>query len=161
MTARALPLWTLGLLLLASPVARAAAQTPADPGPGRWSVVRVAKWTLLAAAAGFAAYAVSHTSQAEEDYEALGRTCAVEPDRCTLEDGQYLDPALERLYDRSARHDRQAQTGIIGAQAALFGSVGLFIWDLRNDRGPANIPFPSLGHRVPRRGVGVGARVAF
>ena len=159
MTARALLLWSVGLLLLATPVA-GAAQTPVDPGPGRWSVVRIAKWTLLAAAAGFAAYAVTHTSQAEDDYEQLRRTCDLDPVRCTLADGRYADPALERLYDRSAKHDRQAQTGIIGAQAALFGSVGLFIWDLRNDRGPSNIPYPSLGAAASRR-VGVGARVAF
>ena len=161
MTTRAPLLWALGLLLLATPVAGAAAQTPADPGARRWTVVRAAKWTLLVAAAGFAAYAVSHTSQAEEAYEELGLTCAREPVRCTLDEGRYADPALERLYDRSARHDRQAQAGIIGAQAALFGSVGLFIWDLRNDRGPSNIPYPSLGHQAPRRSVGVGARIAF
>ena len=160
MTARALVVWSLGALLVATPVA-ASAQTPVDPGPGRWTMVRVGKWALLAAAAGFAAYAVSHTSQAEESYEEIGRICATEPDRCALEDGRYADAELERLYDHTARHDRQAQTGIIGAQATLFGSVGLFIWDLRNDRGPSNIPYPSHAHRLAPRGIAVGARIGF
>ena len=43
----------------------------------------------------------------------------------------------------------------------LFGSVGLFIWDLRNDRGPGNIPYPSHARRAPGRAIAVGARLAF
>lgn len=158
MSARALALWSLALLLAAP---AAGAQTPAEPGPRRWTVVRVAKWTLLAAAAGLAAYAVSQTSQAEENYEQLGRICDQEPTRCELADGRYADPALERLFRETSDHDERAQVGIIGAQAALFGSVGLFIWDLRNDRGPQNIPYPSHGHGSIRRGIAVGARIAF
>lgn len=149
------------LLLVASPVSAAFAQTPVDPGPRRWSAVRIGKWALLGAAAGFAAYAVSHTSRAEESYAALERTCTVTPERCEVLGGSYADAEVERLYDETARHDRQAQTGIIGAQATLFGSVGLFIWDLRNDRGPENIPFPSHAMRTSRRTIAVGARIGF
>lgn len=160
MTARALVLWSLALML-AAPVASAHAQTPIEPGPRRWTVVRVAKWTLLAAAAGFAAYAVSQTSQAEENYEELGRICDADPTRCDLVDGRYADPSLERLFRETADHDQRAQVGIIGAQATLFGSVGLFIWDLRNDRGPQNIPYPSHAQRTAPRGIAIGARIAF
>ena len=161
MNARSLTLASLALLLLAAPASAALAQTPVDPGPRRWSAVRIGKWALLGAAAGFAAWAVSHTSRAEESYVALERTCTVTPERCEVVDGRYADAALERLYDETARHDRQAQTGIIGAQASLFGSVGLFIWDLRNDRGPGNLPYPSHARRAPGRAIAVGARIAF
>lgn len=161
MNARSLMLASFALLLVATPASAALAQVPADPGPRRWTPVRIGKWALLGAAAGFAAYAVSHTSRAEDRYAALERTCTVTPERCGVVDGRYADAALERLYDETARHDRQAQTGIIGAQAALFGSVGLFIWDLRNDRGPVNIPYPSHASRAPARAIGVGARIAF
>ena len=159
MTARALTLASLALLLAGAPTL-AGAQTPTDPGARRWTAVRIGKWALLGAAAGFAAYAVSHTSRAEDTYEELNRTCNVDPQRCELANGQYADAGVEALYDRAARHDRQAQGGIIGAQATLFGSVGLFIWDLRNDRGPDDIPFPSYA-AGPRRTVAIGARIAF
>jgi hypothetical protein len=150
------------LLLLALTALPVAAQTPTHPGVDRgWTRVRAAKWALLGLAVGMGGYAIVQTSRAQDRYEALGRVCVNEPERCRLEDGRYTDPALEQLYDESARHDLRAQTGIAGAHVALFGSAALFIYDLRNARGPRNIPYPSHSSAAPPGGIVVGARVSF
>ena len=47
-----------------------------------------------------------------------------------------------QLYRQAVAEDRRAQLGIFGGQATLFGSVGLFIYDLRDDRVPTTIPYP-------------------
>jgi hypothetical protein len=63
--------------------------------------------------------------------------------------------------------DRRAQVGIIGGQVALFGSVALFVYDLRHARGPGNIPYPSgapegaAREASARRSVAAGLRLAF
>lgn len=150
------------LLLLAFAAPPLAAQTPTHPGVDRgWTKVRAAKWALLGVAVGFGGYAIVQTTRAQDRYEALGRICVNEPERCRLEDGRYADPALEALYDASARHDLRAQTGIAGAHVALFGSAALFIYDLRNARGPRNIPYPSHASARPPGGIVVGARLSF
>jgi hypothetical protein len=148
---------------LAAPIARPmAAQTPARDGRPDWSAVRVAKWALLASAAGFAAYALTRSTRAEDSYEALRRLCETEPARCTLSSGRYADAAAEQFYRTARREDRRAQVGIVGGQVTLLGSVGLFIYDLRNGRGPANIPYPSAHARaVPGHTVGAGVRLSF
>jgi hypothetical protein len=149
------------LLLLALATAPLAAQTPTHPGVDRgWTRVRTAKWALLGLAVGLGGYAIVQTSRAQDRYEALGRICVNEPERCRLENGSYTDPELEALYDESGRHDLRAQTGIAGAHVALFGSTALFIYDLRNARGPRNIPYPSHAASSPG-GIVVGARVSF
>ena len=150
------------LLLLALAALPLAAQTPTHPGVDRgWTKVRTAKWALLGVALGFGGYAIVQTARAQDRYEALGRICVNEPDRCLLADGRYADPALEALYDASTRHDLRAQTGIAGAHVALFGSAALFIYDLRNARGPRNIPYPTQSSARPAGGIAIGARVSF
>ncbi len=56
---------TRKLVLLAALLALptiAGAQTPRQPGA--WTPVRIAKWSLLGAAAGLAAYALEHSTAA-------------------------------------------------------------------------------------------------
>ena len=150
------------LVLLAVAASAVSAQTPVRPGPEGWTRTRVAKWALLGAAVGFGGYALVQTSRAQDRYDALGRICVNEPDRCQLDAGRYRDAELERLYQETNTHDRRAQVGIVSAQVALFGSVALFIYDLRNGRGPRDIPYPSLGAgAAPARWLALGARVAF
>lgn len=122
------------------------AQVPAPRS--EWTVVRVTKWALLAAAVGFGAYALSQSTSAEDAYDALRALCADEPESCHLEAGRYLDGSAEGLYQRTLRADRRAQLGIAGGQVALLGSVALFIYDLRNGRGPDDIPYPAPPRRA-------------
>ena len=160
-----LPALTLAFALVAARPALATAQAPkAQPAPSRgWTGVRVAKWALLGAATGFAVYALNHSSQAEHDYGRLRTLCESDPDGCSLDSGRYAADEAEALYQSSLREDQRAQRAIIGGQVVLLGSVALFVYDLRNARGPANIPYPTAGlARMPApRGVAMGASLRF
>ena len=156
----------LAALALAITIATAVLPAPAaaQAGPARgWTRVRVAKWTLLGVATGFGVYALTHSNRADRDYGDLRTLCTSDPDGCSLSDGRYAADAAEALYRSSVREDRRAQLGIIGGQLTLLGSVALFVYDLRNARGPENIPYPAAGltRGAPPRHVGVGARVRF
>ena len=128
---------------------------PTQQGGHRWTVVRTAKWALLGGAIGLGAYALHHSFIAERAYGQLHDLCFQTPARCEVTGSKYNDPATEALYSRSVSADRHAQVGIFGGQVALLGSVGLFIYDLRNGRGPRDIPYPA------KRSVGVGMSVPF
>jgi hypothetical protein len=151
-----LPVLTLATLPLS-------AQTPVRQGRPGWTPVRVAKWSLLALAGGLAGYALAHSTRAENSYSDLRRLCEREPDRCRLEGGRYADAAAERFYESATDEDRRAQVGIFGGQVALLGSAALFIYDLRNGRGPDNIPYPASAQAATPgpRGFGVGLRLSF
>ena len=147
------------LVLLALP-AVLGAQTPRQPSD--WTPVRVAKWALLGAAAGLAAYALDHSTAAERTDDRLRALCSAEPERCQVENGAYVDADAEALYQRVTRQDHLARVGIVGGQVALVGSVGLFVYDLRNGQGPRDIPYPSLAARsAPSARYVMGLRVAF
>jgi hypothetical protein len=157
-----LPTLLLTLCLAAPLAGPVAAQTPVHGGRAGWSAVRIAKWALLASAGGFAVYALAHSTRAEDSYQALRRLCDTEPARCTVSGGGYDDPTAERYYATARQEDRRAQVGIVGGQVTLLGSVGLFIYDLRNGRGPANIPYPSAQSRAAAGpAVGAGVRLSF
>lgn len=119
----------------------AAPQNASRTQPGR--LLRIGKWTMLGAALGMGAYALVRSQDAEAQYEALRQLCDEDQTRCQLQGRQYADPEAEALYQTAILHDRRARIGIIGAQVSLLGSVALFIADLENDRGPADIPYPS------------------
>jgi hypothetical protein len=121
-----------------------------------WSRVRVAKWALLGAAIGFGSYALVQSSRAEDHISALRRECEVEPQGCQLQNGRYSSATAEALYDAAADADRRARIGIIGGQVTLLGSAALFVYDLRNGRGPDDIPLPPT-----RAAMAVGLRLTF
>lgn len=121
--------------------AAVAPQSASRMQPGR--LLRIGKWTMLGAALGMGAYALVRSQDAEAQYEALRQLCEVDQSRCQLQGRQYADPEAESLYQTAILHDRRARIGIIGAQVSLLGSVALFIADLENGRGPADIPYPS------------------
>lgn len=129
--------------------------TPPRPQEG-WTASRIAKWALLGAAIGFGTYALVESGRAEDHYDELRRVCQVEPDACRLADGHYTNPTSERLYEHAAAADRRARIGIIGGQITLLGSVAFFVYDLRNGRGPDDIPYPPSRARM-----GVGLRLTF
>lgn len=120
-----------------------AAQQTTPPTPRRGPpVVKFAKWGLLGVAGGLGLYALRHSTRAEQAYEELRAICLATPVRCEHTGGQYADAPAESLYRQAVVEDRRAQLGIFGGQATLFGSVGLFIYDLRDDRVPTTIPYP-------------------
>ena len=135
---RFLPLGLLTLALLAPRLQGQEAPTPRRGPP----VVKFAKWGLLSVAGGLGLYALRHSTRAERAYDDLRSLCLADPNRCDHPDGGYADPEAEALYRRSLSEDRRAQLGIFGGQATLFGSVGLFIYDLRDGPEPTTIPYP-------------------
>ena len=159
MRSRASLLTLLAAASFAMPIALTAQRPSVGTVPqrqsSRWTVVRTAKWVLLGGAVGLGAYALHHSLKAEQAYSELRELCNVDPERCEVDGGRYTDSETEALFARSVDADRHAQIGIFGGQVALLGSVGLFIYDLRNGHGPRDIPYPS------KRSVGVGLRVPF
>ncbi|MFN2399488.1 MAG: hypothetical protein ABR543_12740 [Gemmatimonadaceae bacterium] len=141
-----------------------AAQVPSPTAPSSsWSTIRVAKWVVLGAAVGFGGFALANSARADDAYGKLNALCHAEPSRCSIREGSYADAQAERLYDEAVRGDRNAQIGIIGGQITLLGSASLFIYDLRNGRGPSDIPYPSPAgsHAFVARRLLVGASLTF
>jgi hypothetical protein len=130
-------------------------------------IAGVGKWVLAGATVALGVYAYAEHGAAERAHDALRDRCDGAPDVCTIVDGRYGDAESEALHQRAVRHDRRARAGILAGQITLLGGVALFLYDLRDDRGPDNIPYPSprrSGHRVPAlrdRTLIVGARIAF
>ena len=138
----------------------AAAQLP-QPAPSRsWSSVRLAKWALLGAAVGFGAYAVSQSQRADASYAELGGLCRADQELCASNGNGYADSHAELLYQRAVAADRRAHQAIIGGEVTLLGSAALFIYDLRNRRGPPDIPYPA-DSKQSAYGFAIGARVFF
>ena len=131
-------------LLAVSLFAGAAGAQQGGSAPSRQGppVVKFAKWSLLGIAGGLGLYALQHSTRAEDAYDDLRAICLDAPTRCEHQGGRYADREAEHLYNRAITEDRQAQFGIFGGQATLFASVGLFIYDLRDDRTPTTIPYP-------------------
>jgi hypothetical protein len=123
---------------------------------------RVAKWVLAGATIALGVYAFAQHDAAEREHARLRDRCDDAPALCTLADGRYADAESEALHQRAVRHDRRARMGIVAGQITLLGGVALFLYDLRNDGGPDNIPYPTQqGFTPSERSVYVGARVAF
>lgn len=153
------------------PIAMVAISLPlsAQESPARdWrNVARVAKWVLAGATVALGVYAYTEHDAAERVQARLRDRCDGSPELCTVVDGRYSDMASEALHQRAVRHDRRARTGIVAGQVTLLGGVALFLYDLRGDGGPDNIPYPSPRRPAPgapalhERSVMLGARVPF
>ena len=151
-------------LVAHSPVVRAQGSV----GERDWrGVARVAKWVLAGATIALGAYAYTEHDAAERLHGRLRDRCDSAPEACTVIDGRYTDLESEALHQRAVRHDRRARTGIVAGQITLLGGVALFLYDLRGDGRPDNIPYPSprnASSRAPalyNRTLMLGARVPF
>jgi hypothetical protein len=106
-------------------------------------LVKYGKWGTLAAAVGMGLKAAEAHRDADRAFDRLEDYCGPDPARCDQgPDGSYSDPAAERYYQASLRHDRRARRWLLGGEVALLGTAGLFVWELtRPKRLPDNIPF--------------------
>ena len=154
---RARFVFAVAALALAAPAYAQAA------GDRDWrGTARIAKWVLAGATIALGVYAFAQHDAAEREHARLRDRCDSAPELCTVTDGRYIDPESEALHQRAVRHDRRARTGIVAGQITLLGGVALFLYDLRNDGGPDNIPYPTQqGFTPTERSVYIGARVAF
>ena len=149
---------TIALVALSLPLRAQESHAPRD-----WrGVARVGKWVLAGATVALGVYAYTEHDAAERVQGRLRERCDGAPERCTVVDGRYSDAESEALHQRAVRHDRRARTGIVAGQITLLGGVALFLYDLRGDGRPDNIPYPSPRHTTLRhRTVILGARVPF
>ena len=161
---RALPVLALvALVAVALPLRAQGSHAERD-----WrSVARVAKWVLAGATLALGVYAYTEHDAAERVQARLRERCDTAPDVCTVVDGRYSDVESEALHQRAVRHDRRARAGIVAGQITLLGGVAFFLYDLRGDGRPDNIPYPSP-HRsaqsaptLHHRTFLLGARVPF
>jgi hypothetical protein len=157
-----------GLLLFALVGLPLPLRAQESAGERDWrGVARVAKWVFAGATIALGAYAYTEHDAAERLHARLRDRCDSAPDACMVADGRYTDLESEALHQRAVRHDRRARTGIVAGQITLLGGVALFLYDLRGDGRPDNIPYPSprrSAQRVPahfHRTLMLGARVPF
>jgi hypothetical protein len=149
------------LLACIAIVLPARAQEPREARDWR-SLAGVAKWVLAGATIALGVYAYTEHDAAERVYGTLRNRCETSPDACAVAGGQYADPESEALHQTAVGHDRRARTGIVAGQITLLGGVALFLYDLRDDGGPDNIPYPSPRRSMLRdRTLILGARVPF
>ena len=153
------------LALVALPLTLRAQESGAERD---WrGVARVAKWVLAGATIALGAYAYTEHDAAERLHARLRDRCDSAPAACMVTEGRYTDLESETLHQRAVRHDRRARTGIVAGQITLLGGVALFLYDLRGDGRPDNIPYPSprrSAQRAPafhHRTLMLGARVPF
>lgn len=129
------------------------------------ATVHYAKWATGGAAAWLTVLAVREHDRSERYRNRLLDLCRADSGQCAIgSDGRYTNPLSEDLYQRSVRHDRRARTRLIGGQAALLVTVGLFLLDRkRGQEGPENIPLAPLEVAAsPATGGGrVGLRLTF
>jgi hypothetical protein len=109
--------------------------------------LRVAKWTSLLGAAGFATYGFVRSGEADDGYSEIEQLCQQDQLRCATRrpDGAYADAALESRYQRVRTLDRQARFGLIAGQVGIAATVVLFLLDMRNDGRPPDIPYVPKG----------------
>jgi hypothetical protein len=133
------------LLLLTGWPSIAGAQAPSPESSVPWYVTTAkwARWPTLAAAVGLTAAAIIVKDRANETFDGLKLVCRANAANCLIgEDGTYVQPDAERLFQETLRLDAQARRWMIGGQSFLFVSGGLFLLDLvAGNRRPKNIPF--------------------
>lgn len=141
----------------------ARAQEPHGPGrPWIADVSRWGRWVALGAAAGLIAAAAEQHGAASGDYDRLSALCNETPDACALVTGRttYADPGAEQLYQRWARHERNARGFLLGGQVTLLAAGAMFVIDLiYTEHQPPNIPLTPF--TVYQRGNRLGLSVSF
>ena len=151
----------IALLPLTTGVGLAVAQTPAvreQPVP---LAIHYGKWATAALAVGFTVLGVRAHNGADTDFRGLVDYCQ-QAGGCALGPaGRYTSPEAEARYRAVVHGDRAARAYLLGAQAALVGSVVMFVLELKRGRGTRNIPYSGLIVETGPRGTRLGLAVPF
>lgn len=112
--------------------------------------LRVAKWSVLAAAAGAGVYGFIRNGEADDEYSRLEQMCQNQQVRCAdrTATGEYSDPEFERLFQRVKSLDDRSHTALLVSQIGVATGVVLFLLDLGNVRSPGDIPFAPSGLEI-------------
>ena len=97
---------------------------------------------------------------ANQAFEALEAHCRAQTTACIrLPEGPYRVPETEARYQTARHLDRQAQLWLIGGQASLILTGGMFLLDLiYRDDDPPNIPYSPFMVFVAGRKLGLAIR---
>jgi hypothetical protein len=125
--------------------------------------MRVAKWSVLAVAAGAGVYGFVRNNEADDRFRQLEELCQAEQFRCSQRtpDGAYADAEFERMYQDVRRLDDRSHVALLFSQIGVATGVALFLLDLGNSDSPDDIPWVpgDLQVRPVQGGVEVGVRV--
>lgn len=140
---------------------RAASTNAQTREPASLRPLRIAKWSSLAAAAGFATLGFIRSGEADDAFRDLEAACHAVPVRCAPRnpDGSFMDAVFEARYQEVLDLDGQARTMLILSQVGVAASVVLFLLDLRNNRPPPDIPYAPTELRVGTACGGGGAAI--
>lgn len=146
-------IFVLALVLVAQPLS---AQR-SSPAP-----IKFGKWALLAGAVGLNIAASREHERADSVFGELESRCAADLSLCSVnDDGSYVDPESEFLYQTSLTYDRRARNFLFGGQGALLGAAVLFVWEFSRPKDdPENIPFEPTVRFLPQS-TEIGFRVAW
>ncbi|MEO5511356.1 MAG: hypothetical protein ABIV28_05210 [Longimicrobiales bacterium] len=118
-------------------------------------LVRVSKWSALAFSVGTAAYGFAQNRAADRDYLALEKRCVANEVNCNRRSGEaYIDAEMEAMYQKVRSLDNRARTALLASQVGIVTTVGLFIYDLRDNRPAKDIPYKPRPVEVVPRGDG-------
>jgi hypothetical protein len=154
-------------MLLAAPLphcptlqAQEAPPHSVDARPWFATVSHYGKWVGLAGAAALTAVAVLRNEDADRVYDGLAELCRAGGDTCVLnDDGTYLNPQAETLYQETLRLDGVARKWMIGGQAALVVAGAMFVVDLvSGTKRPKNIPYSPVEYFSEGRRAGFRVR---
>lgn len=125
-----------------TPAARFAAQDSARR-PSGIRPMRVAKWSVLAAAAGAGIYGFLQNNEADDRFRELEQLCQEQQFRCAnlTPSGAYADAEFETLYQDVRRLDRRSHLALVFSQVGVATGVALFLLDLGNGDAPGDIPW--------------------
>lgn len=151
----------LASLSLTTGVELAAAQNPVAREQPVPPAIHYGKWATAVLALGFTGLGLRAHNGADADFRDLVDYCK-RAGGCTLgPDGRYANAEAEARYRAVVHGDRAARAYLVGGQAALVGSVVLFVLELKRGRGTRNIPYSGLIVRPGRFGTRVGVRIAW
>jgi hypothetical protein len=119
---------------------------------GSHTLLRVSKWSTLAATVGVAVYGFSTNRTADKQFATLEELCVADREKCLSRNGEaYADADLEQRYQDVRTLDHRTRLALLGTQMGVVATVALFVLDLRHARPPRDIPYtPRALQLVPR-----------
>jgi hypothetical protein len=114
-----------------------------SPQPSGLHPMRIAKWSVLAVAAGAGVYGFIRNNEADDRFRELEELCQAEQFRCSLRTlgGAYEDAEFERMYQDIRRLDDRSHVALLASQIGVATGVVLFLLDLGNSDSPDDIPW--------------------
>jgi hypothetical protein len=151
------------LMLLAGAAGKSPAQAAGQGSSAKpWfvSVSHYGKWATLAGAGALLAQGALRHRDANRVFASLTERCSQTPGMCNQSpDGDYLEPEIIAIHQRSKDLRHSARTWILAGEASLLAAGAMFLVDvLYNHEEPKNIPYSPFSVFAHRDRIGLSAR---